>query len=218
LPQGNIPGLDLFLRSYPRMSVAPIRDDSMVLSGIFNLKASSAGKPHITDSYELEIQIPSFFPKEPPSVIETAMKIPRDDKHHVNPDNTLCLGSPLRLRWKLSQYPSLVGFTDECLVPYLYGVSHKIKYGVFPFGELDHGEPGVIDDYLDLFKLGTKEQVRQAILLLGMKRRRANKQTCPCGCGARLGTCVFHHKINEFRRLADRPWFRRHLNRMGNDK
>ncbi len=174
--------------------------------------------PQIADSYELEIKIPFNFPRELPSVTEIAMRIPRDSDHHINHDGTLCLGSPLRLRWKMARNPSLIGFANECLVPYLYGISHKIIYRRFPFGELDHGKPGVIADYLDLFGLKTEEQVKQALILLGMKKRQANKQACPCGCGERLRACKFHNKINKFREVADRSWFRSHLSKMGTDK
>jgi hypothetical protein len=93
-----------------------------------------------------------------------------------------------------------------------------VKYGIFPFGELDHGKQGVIADYLNLFGLSTEEQIEQALSLLGVKKRLANKKPCPCGCGKRLGTCRFHHRINDFRKVAARSWFKDHLNRMGIDK
>lgn len=187
----------------------------MIVKGKFTFSAVLEERPKITDTYKLEIKIPPTFPKGLPSVTEMALKIPQDGKHHINSDGTLCLGSPLRLRWKLSQYPTLIGFTKECLIPYLYGVSHKLKYGTFPFGELDHGKPGVISDYLNLFGLSTEDQVKQTLVLLGTKKRRANKKLCPCGCGKRLGVCRFHLKINDFRKVAERPWFRSHLIQYG---
>ncbi len=215
---GQIPEFDHFLQSYPGMSVAPLRGKYLILRGTFDFTASSPGRPKITDSYRLEIRWPLIFPKEVPSVLELARKIPQDGKHHVNHDGTLCLGAPLRLRWKLSQYPTLMGFTDECLIPFLYSISHKEQYGTYPFGELEHGKPGVIADYLNLFGLTTEEQVVQTLMGLGTKKRLSNKRPCPCSCGKRLGVCRFHHKMNAFRKVVARSWFKSHLNKMGSDQ
>ena len=54
-----------------------------------------------------------------------------------------------------------------------------------------------------------REQAERALRLLGMKKRRANKQVCPCGCGRRVGRCRFNARLREFRMLAPRAWFRR---------
>ena len=63
-----------------------------------------------------------------------------------------------------------------------------------------------------LVMLGLKErhQITHAIQLLGIKKRIANKRSCPCGCGKRLGACPFHHKLNEFRKMAPVSWFKAH--------
>ncbi len=203
-------GLEIFLREYPNMRVIPSRDNVDTLNGEFDFTAAPANLPNITDSYYLNIAIPSRFPSEVPLVTEIDKKIPRDGRHHVNPDDTLCLGSPLRLLWKLNRRPSFSGFAEECLVPYLYGMSHKLMYGIFPFGELAHGKSGIIADYFDLFGLRDKTQVFDAFARLSNKKRVANKQPCPCGCGKRLGACRYHLKLAEIRKLAARSWFRQH--------
>ena len=145
---------------------------------------------------------------------ETGGRIPRTGEYHVNPtDNTLCLGSPLSLRLKLSKKPTLVGFSENCLVPYLFAVSYKLKNGgPLPFGELAHGEDGLIADYLQLFGLKTKKQLNCTFRLLGMKKRLANKFLCPCGCGIRLGRCQYNFRLREFRKVASRTWFKSQIN------
>ncbi len=216
----QLPKLEEFLRDYPGMMVSPATERAFMLKGEFEFSVKESEHPSITDSYALEIMVPDGFPKVVPLVKEIGRKIPRDGKHHVNPppDNTLCLGSPLRLRWKLMNTPTLVGFAKACLVPYLYSVSYKLKYGVFPWGELAHGEPGVIHDYLDLFDLRSSEQVLYVLELLGKKKRLANKKQCPCGCGKRLGACPYHFKMLKFRELASRSWYRQHLVNIGSGK
>lgn len=212
-------GIRKFLTDYPGMSLVPSRGSSLVIKGVFSFSAMPKGKRSITDSYQIKITVPDEFPHAIPTITEMTRKIPRDGKHHVNPDGSLCMGSPLRLLQKISENPNLVGFSENCLVPYLYGVSYKLQIGEeFPFGELPHGEKGILDDYLILFGLKTTGQVKQALILLGMKERIANKQSCPCDCGQRLGKCSFRHKLNQYRKLATRSWFRDHQARMGTGK
>tara|TARA_R110000851_G_scaffold243845_2_gene396645 strand:- start:7375 stop:8034 length:660 start_codon:yes stop_codon:yes gene_type:complete len=203
--------LSQFLRDYPGMSTAPCKDAGICLRGKFRFKASVSGGDEIDDSYKLEIVVPEKFPQALPKVKETGGKIPRDGNFHVNPDGTLCLGSPLRLLRKVHSAPNLTGFADKCLVPYLYAVSYKLMHGgEFVFGELAHGGQGIVDDYSVMLGLKERHQVTRAIQLLGLKKRLANKKPCPCGCGKRLGACPFHYKLNEFRRMAPVSWFRAH--------
>jgi hypothetical protein len=83
-----------------------------------------------------------------------------------------------------------------------------MRNGEFPFGELAHGVRGIIEDYLDIFGLKTYNQVVNALVLLSMKKQRANKEPCPCGCGKRLGACPFHNKLNDYREMAETSWFK----------
>lgn len=201
--------LAAFLAKYPGMSIAPSRDRPVNLIGMFKFSAQIPNGICISDSYYLRISIPEQFPRDIPKAEELNQVIPRDGNHHVNPDGTLCLGSHLRLLTEVSLYPTLLGFAERCLVPYLYAISHKIKYGgEFIFGELSHGSQGLIDDYRILFGLDIRERVKDVLFLLTTKKRLANKLICPCGCGLRLGKCKLHYRINEFRKLASRSWFR----------
>lgn len=207
---GTRHGVKQFLKDYPGMSLSPSRKTEMVLTGSFSFSVKSNEADIISNTYDVKIIVPFAFPKEIPTVIE-AGKIPRNGEFHVNPDGTLCMGSPLRLLQILSEKPTLPGFAESCLVPYLYAVSYKLKHGGgFIFSELKHGTPGIIEDYQNLFGLQNKEQVIQALELLGKKQRSANKGLCPCGCGNRLGKCQFRFKLKKYKNIAKRSWFREH--------
>lgn len=198
------------------MSIRPSQGDCITLKGTFDFCGTPPNGLKICDSYELEIIVPGLFPQAIPTVKELGGKIPSDGKYHVNDDKSLCLGSPLRLRHMLSAKPTLSGFVESCLVPYLYGVSCKLQHGVeFPFGELAHGEAGIIEDYLEMFGLKSKSEVQYALELLGTKKRIANKLPCPCNCGQRLGRCRLHQTLNGYRKLASRSWFNTHRKRLG---
>lgn len=201
-----------FLRDYPGMTIGPSGESDIILKGIFKFKAAVKELPEIEDSYSLLIRIPSKFPFHIPIVEEVGGKIPRDYNYHINPDETLCLGSPLRLFKKLSANPTINVFAEECLVPYLYAVSYKLQNGgSFIFGELAHGQRGIVDDYKQLLGLGTKEQVIYALGLLGVNKRLANKQPCPCKCGKRLGVCNFRKVLNHYRQIAPSSYYKEQL-------
>ena len=206
-------GLDTFLSEYPNMSVSVVTDGStdLILKGNFDFAATFKDEPKIIDSYALEIRVPDEFPRETPTVKELGGKIPRDGKHHINRDETLCLGSPLRLKMLVGDDPTLSGFASNCIVPYLYWITTN-KFAV---GELAHGDVGIIADYMTLFGLSDPKQVVPALKLLGMKKRVANKKPCPCGCGVRLGRCRKRFIINHYRSFAPRWWFRDHIKTLG---
>jgi len=91
-------------------------------------------------------------------------------------------------------------------------MSHKRLFGgEFLFSELKHGIPGILDDYADLFRLPDREPAESALALLGMKKRKANKCTCPCCCRRRVGKCKFNNTVREWRKIAGRLWFRQQL-------
>lgn len=208
----DIPGLTEFLHDYPQMATRPAAT-GLLLKGQFAFSACAAPYKQITDSYHLKIEVPPGFPRALPKVTELANKIPRNGQFHVNGnDDSLCLGSPLRLLLSVSKNPTLVGFAESCLVPYLYAISHKLQFGgPFIFNELAHGNPGILADCVDLFGLKTPAQSAGAIRMLGMRKRLANKQPCPCGCRKRLGQCRLRYKLNALRKLSSRTWFRSQL-------
>ncbi|MFC3746975.1 hypothetical protein [Paenibacillus sp. GCM10012306] len=208
----NLNGALDFLNDYPEMGFRPIKNGELVLKGNFRFSANYVGGPKIEDSYDLEILVPKRFPYELPKVIELKGKIPRDHNYHINPDDTLCVGSPLRVILKIKNSNTLITYAEECLVPYLYAVSYKLKNGGdFIFGELEHGKKGILNDYCDILNLTNPKQVEKALRLLGIKKREANKMPCPCQCGNRLGACVFHHKLNLLRTIAPRSFYKKHL-------
>ncbi|MFW6131604.1 MAG: hypothetical protein ACOC5F_03295 [Candidatus Aminicenantaceae bacterium] len=201
--------IEEFLLSYPGMAIKPSLGTELILDGDFEFTARNENHSQISDSYRLKIKIPSEYPKNLPIVEEIGKKIPQNKEFHVNPDGSLCLGSRLRLLWEISKKSSLLKFAESFLVPYLYAISYKKKYGgELLFGELDHGLFGELKDFADLVGLKSPEQAKYALQLIGMKKRLANKKPCPCGCGVRLGKCKFNDKIRDFRGLRSRSWFR----------
>jgi hypothetical protein len=200
-----------FLDENAGMSPGPFKNGCVTYRGQFDFHCQAPDGVEIKHFYYVEIFIPLNFPRELPKVWELKEEIPRDGKHHTNHDGSLCLGSPIRVLKQLNINPTLLGFAKNCLTPFLYTITRQIQRGDgFINGELDHGEPGIVDDYQSLFNLKTKKQVLTLLHLLSMKKREANKKPCPCLCGQRLGKCTLRFKVNSIRKMAARSWFRRH--------
>jgi hypothetical protein len=126
----SIPGLRDFLRAYPFMAFRPRPEKPFLLRGRFQFVAQHRDAGEVEDAFELEIDIPTAFPKDIPKVTETGGRIPRTSDYHVNQtDGTLCLGSPLRLPSLVSAAPTLIGFSEKCLIPYIFGISQKLRTG-----------------------------------------------------------------------------------------
>jgi len=205
--------LNEFMKDNPFMSIKPSNIDGLVIEGKFSFTTQYKGYPKIDTTYKLKITILNNFPFEIPEVVEIEAKIPRDGMHHVNPapENSLCLGSSIKLLELLRKEPTLNGFVKFCLVPFLYAVSLKIEHEIdFIFGELAHGVNGIINDYIQIFGVTSEDEVKNVLYMLTLNKRVANKRPCPCKCGQRLGKCSLRLKINEYRKLAPRSWYAKH--------
>lgn len=184
------------------------------LSGTLAFRATHK-EWEVVDEFEVEISVPGAFPRDPPTVKEVGGRIPRTNDYHINPDNSLCLGSTLALMKGLFDDPSLLGFIDRFVVGFLLNASIKLRDGGdFVTGALGHGVPGLLFDYRQRFGLETGNQVVSVLELLSLKKRIANKRDCPCRCGHRLGRCRLHNVLNEYRKIAPRSWFSRHCSEL----
>jgi len=212
MPQWNNLGLNQFLSSHPRMRLVEC-GDQLIIKGSYKLNAQMDGFHPVDEAYDLIITFPNNFPKDLPIVIEEGGALPRSPDYHTYKDGSLCLGSDIKLKSVLSNAPDIPSFIKNILDPFLYSVTYKIKYDKFPNGELAHGEAGLIDDYELIFEVNGKVSVLRVLTALGKRKRDSNKITCPCDCGYRLGKCDYRFKLNQWRKLARRRWFKSHLSK-----
>ena len=109
----------------------------------------------------------------------------------------------VEIKWKIVN-----GFLEYCLVPFLYAISLKRQYDIdFIFGELAHGDDGLVDEYSKVFNVDSEKKVKKVLKMLSLRKRVANKKSCPCECGNRLGKCTLRFRVNEYRKLAHRSWY-----------
>jgi hypothetical protein len=204
--------VDDLLREQPGLRLAPSRNGAVRLTGTLSFSAEKPGLARIEDSFEVELVVPKNFPRDLPTVTELGGRIPA--RFHTNSDGGLCLGSPTRQLLAARGTPTLPGFVNKCVIPYLYGFAYHSRNNEMPFGELAHGRRGLLDDFKDLFGVGTDKAATEMVRLAGMKRRAANKLPCPCGSALRLGKC-HNRRVNRLRRLLGRTWFRAQYRLLG---
>lgn len=193
------------LRLFPELSVEPVVNGLMRIVGGLTFSLQYQDLECIADSYTISIEIPEEFPRRLPIVRETDGRIPKN--FHIDPDGTLCLGSPTRLQLALGDAPTLPRYVKKSVLPFLYSFSYFQRHGVLPFGQLDHGSTGIRDDYANLFGVTSEHAAQEMVRLASLRKRHANKYLCPCGTLFRVGRC-HHRRINRLRSQLGRLWFR----------
>lgn len=204
-------GVRDFLTHHSSIRITDLNDSYVELEGSYELHARFEGGQVVKNCLELRIVIPRGYPKAIPTVYEISNKFPRTPDYHTYNDGSLCLTSEIRLRIACIENPKFADFFDAIVEPCLLSIDYKVNFGTTPFGELEHGESGLIDDYEKLFGVKGKESVMLTLKALGSKYREANKLKCPCKCGVRLGRCSLRFRLKPLRKLTKRRWYREHL-------
>jgi len=158
-----------------------------VLSGPLSFEASADGYSPITECFEIDLSIPDIYPKHLPRVRETGGKID-SDYDHVYKDGTLCLAVPIEERRVFLEQPSLLGFVNKLVIPYLFGYCHWKIYGAHPFEESEHGTEGIVRHYLDTLGLADEVAALTVVSFLYEHGYRGH-HPCPCGSGEKLRKC-----------------------------
>jgi len=184
--------------AYPGLAVTCRRDSETILAGVLAFEADPHELEPIAASFRVELAVPRAFPRQLPSAKETGGRI-RADYEHLFTDGTMCLGVPIEQRRIVSEEPTLLGYVDRLLVPYLYGYCFWQRHGRHPFGEAAHGPEGILDHYLDVLGLDDPLAALAAVQLLYEHGYRVD-HNCPCGSGRRIRAC---HHGSALRRLYE---------------
>lgn len=192
--------IDELLKHYDGLAETNRSRFGITLSGPVAFNASHQESAEISDSFEIEAFIPYEFPESHPVVWDATGKLDADFGH-VNPDGTFCLAVPLDINEALDRQPTLLGFFDSLVVPFLYSYSHWKRFGVMPFGERSHGEAGFLEYYLELFSSTSARDVLIGVISLLTDGYRPHEK-CPCGSGRKTLRC---HTI-ESKKIAKSPY------------
>ena len=162
-------------------------DAETLLSGRLDFDASADGLESISESFDVELTIPHTFPNRLPCAKEVGGRI-RSDYEHLNPDGTLCLAVPIEQQRVFFEQPTLLGFVNRLVVPYLYGYCFWNKHGYHPFDESAHGHEGILNHYSDALGLQDPRALLAAVCFLFEHGYRGHHD-CPCGIGRKVRVC-----------------------------
>jgi len=163
------------------------RNSEVTVAGALPFEASAEGLETIIESFDIELAVPHDFPETLPRVRETGGRI-GPDYDHRNPSGALCLGVPLEQRRVLLEQPTLLGFVNRLVIPFLYGYAFFEKNGRHPFGEAAHGSEGILRYYVDTLGLRDEVAVLSVICYLWEYGYRGHHD-CPCGSGRKVRAC-----------------------------
>lgn len=190
---------------YPGLSLVRWRGVSSV-EGMLHFIAEFKGQS-IEDEYAIKITLPDDYPVSHPFAEETMGRIPRSFHHYQN--GRLCLGTSYAISRTFRESPTLIGFTDKSLIPYLYSFSYKSLYGKMPYGELSHGWMGIIEYYSDEFGI---DSPRAIVELLKVLADNFPVKHIKCPCGSRKPISVCHGKqLNSMLLVQSASHFRSEL-------
>lgn len=170
---------------YPELVLTGGNYDTWVAQGMLEFSATYEGVS-IEDKFQIEFTLLKDYPDVPPIAKETGGRIPKE--FHKNPDGSLCLGAPLEVRMKFTKNPSLLGFVNEQVIPFLYSYCYFEQHGEMPFGELSHGGEGILEYYTQLFNVSSDIIAIELLKILAENNYKGHHE-CPCRSGKRIRDC-----------------------------
>ena len=189
--------LDELLHAFGGLVFRGLRNNQFVVSGKLGFEASFEGLETISEDFDIEITVPKEFPHRSPRTREIGGRI-ESNYEHVFTNGNLCLGIPIEVRRVICEEPTLLGYTENLVVPYLYGFCYWQRHGKHPFGEADHGAQATLDYYVNLFNT-SDPSVALSVVCFIYEFGYQDHRLCPCGSGHGVRNC---HR-NELRLLCD---------------
>jgi len=159
--------------------------EQYLISGTLRFSASY-NNTRIEDAFNVEVTLPKDYPDSPPSSRELGGRIPKDYHQYIG--GAMCLGAPLDVSMKFAKTPTLVGFVESLLIPYLFSFVQWESRGIMPYGELSHGGLGLYEYYQNLFESSSPIAVLGLLKVLADGDYRGHLP-CPCDSKNRLRSC-----------------------------
>ena len=159
--------------------------DKMIVRGTLRFCIDHEDRTY-KDAYQVELTIPTDYPDSAPMVRETGNTVPADFHRFLETGN-LCLGAPVEVRRVFAQDPTLRGFINRLVLPYLFSYTYYREHGKLPHGQLSHGLLGLLEYYKEFFWA-------DAITVMKLLKLLADASApplmpCPCDSGRKLQDC-----------------------------
>ncbi|WP_417745607.1 hypothetical protein [Rosistilla oblonga] len=175
--------------SHPTFQLKQAGDGGYRIDGGLSFDTQIDGKA-VVGEYQIEVAVSASYPKMPPTVKETSGHIPLSF-HRFTSSNNLCLAAPIEVIRIFYRDKTLDGYVSNLVLPYLINFQHQKRYGTLPFGELPHGDEGILNYYQTRFATDILPTLRLLKLLANNKTGCLIK--CPCGTGLSIRDCHYQN-------------------------
>ena len=131
--------VDTAIREYQPLLGMEMSNSGIRVAGPFKARVNSE-KPTL---FEVKLEVKPDYRFKEPTVYEVGGRIPRKPNRHINPNNTCCLGAP----WLWSLYETtntFEKFLNGRMGSFFFSQAYFNEYESWPFGELPHGDEGII--------------------------------------------------------------------------
>lgn len=174
----------------PKLSAAR-NGSNIVVSGSFLVveDGGTASPEGPITAFDVEIVLDDRYPHQEPRVFEIGGRIPRCIDRHINDDGDCCV--TVWEHWLLrANDKSFAAFLSGPLREFFLGQYWFEQTGKFPFGELPHAGPGLVEAFADALGIPNKKK-KDVIYYLRLLAQPWPKGhwLCPCGSKKRLRHC-----------------------------
>ena len=161
------------IKSYFNKLNIEFTKEHCLLIGNFNLNAMY-NNVRLEGHFNLQIKINiNTYTKSIPTVIYLDNSISKN--FHKNSNNNLCLGTNVEQELIFSKNPTIKGFIENLLIPYLFSYLYWVKYNEVPFGERSHGIYGIYEFYVDYFDNNNIQDIINLLEISIYYKRTKNK-------------------------------------------
>ena len=186
--------------SYPSFHLNDTNAAGTTLSGHIRREALYAGVIMDLD-FLVSIHLAVDYPASCPRVFPSNGSVPRS--FHSFRDGSLCLGASYEVVKRFRDNPTLTGFLEGLLIPYLYSCRFKQLYGSMPYGERSHGPEGVLESYQEIFGVKSPSAISGFLKIVVSGKYRGHL-LCPCGSGMKLRNC---HRVVVQSMMSDAEFY-----------
>lgn len=141
------------------------------------------------DRFTIRMLIPSGFPVEEPIVWELDERIPRTQDRHMNGRAGECCLTVWEAWRAVTQEQNFQTFMEGPVSDFFLGQAMVERGDDWPFSELPHGRPGIIQAYAHALSLAESEALVVAYLDVLSHRHIKGHFACPCGSGKVIRKC-----------------------------